>query len=145
MKIVLQRVKKAKCTVDGKITGAIEQGYLLLVGYTHGDDLQKNQRAAKKIANLRIFEDENEKMNLDIKKVNGKILAISQFTLYANTNDGNRPSFIEALHPVPAKELYLDFCKELRTYGLEVYEGIFGAHMDIELINDGPVTIQFEF
>ena len=87
MKIVLQRVKKAKCTVDGKITGAIERGYLLLVGYTHGDDPQKNQRAAKKIANLRVFEDENEKMNLDIKKVNGKILAISQFTLYANTND----------------------------------------------------------
>ncbi len=145
MKIILQRVKKAKCTVEGKITGAIEQGYLLLVGYTQGDDIQKNQKAAKKIANLRIFEDENEKMNLDIKKVSGKILAISQFTLYANTNEGNRPSFIEALNPVPAKELYLAFCKELRTYDLEVYEGIFGAHMDIELINDGPVTIQFEF
>ena len=94
MKVVLQRVKNAKCTVDGKITGQIECGYLLLVGYTHTDTDEINQKMAKKIANLRIFEDENGKMNLDIKKVNGKILSISQFTLYANTNEGNRPSFV---------------------------------------------------
>ena len=145
MKIVLQRVSKAKCTVDGIITGAINKGYLLLIGFTNGDDPVKNQKAAKKIANLRIFEDENEKMNWDIKRVSGKILAISQFTLYANTNEGNRPSFTEALNPVFAKELYFDFCNQLRTFDLEVAEGIFGAHMDIEFINDGPVTILFEF
>ncbi|MFA5764927.1 MAG: D-aminoacyl-tRNA deacylase [Bacilli bacterium] len=145
MKIVLQRVQKAKCTVDENITGEIKQGYCLLVGYTVGDDEQKNLKAAKKIANLRIFEDENGKMNLDIKKVGGKILAISQFTLYANTNEGNRPSFTDALNPVMANQLYMDFCQQLRTFDLDVAEGIFGAHMDIELINDGPVTIMFEF
>lgn len=145
MKIVLQRVKKAKCTVNEKITGEINQGYLLLVGYTDGDDASKNIKAAKKIANLRVFEDAGGKMNLDIKTVLGQILAISQFTLYANTNDGNRPSFIEALNPLAAKELYLDFCTQLRTYDLLVAEGVFGAHMDLEFTNDGPVTIIFEF
>lgn len=144
MRIVLQRVKNAKCTVDNVITGEINNGYLLLVGYTNGDSINLNKIAAKKIANLRIFEDENGKMNLDIKKVNGKILCISQFTLYANTNDGNRPSFTNALNPVEAKELYLDFCNELRKYELEVKEGIFGAHMNIELFNDGPCTIIFD-
>lgn len=145
MKIVLQRVKKAKCTVNEKITGEINQGYLLLVGYTDGDDASKNIKAAKKIANLRVFEDAGGKMNLDIKTVMGQILAVSQFTLYANTSEGNRPSFIDALNPLLAKELYLDFCAQLRTYDLLVAEGIFGAHMDSEFINDGPVTIIFEF
>lgn len=144
MRVVLQRVKNAKCTVDNIVTGEINNGYLLLVGYTNGDSINLNKIAAKKIANLRIFEDENGKMNLDIKKVNGKILCISQFTLYANTNDGNRPSFTKALNPVEAKELYLDFCNELRKYELEVGEGIFGAHMNIELFNDGPCTIIFD-
>jgi len=145
MRVVLQRVDKAKCTVDGNVTGEINVGYLLLVGYTEGDNEEKNKKAAKKIANLRIFEDENGKMNLSLREVNGSILSISQFTLYANTNDGNRPSFVNALNPILAKELYLKFNEELRTYGYVVEEGIFGAHMDIELLNSGPCTIIYEF
>ena len=145
MRVVLQRVDKAKCTVDGNVTGEINVGYLLLVGYTEGDNEEKNKKAAKKIANLRIFEDKNGKMNLSLREVNGSILSISQFTLYANTNDGNRPSFVNALNPILAKELYLKFNEELRTYGYVVEEGIFGAHMDIELLNSGPCTIIYEF
>lgn len=145
MRIVLQRVEYAKCTVDGNVTGEINKGYLLLVGYTDGDNKEKNQKAAKKIANLRIFEDENGKMNLNLKSVNGAILSISQFTLYANTNDGNRPSFIDAMNPVQAKELYLQFNELLRTYDIRVEEGIFGADMKIELLNSGPCTINYEF
>lgn len=145
MKVVLQRVKFAKCTVDGKVTGAINEGYMLLVGYTHTDNDEINKKMAKKIANLRIFEDENGKMNLDINKVNGSILSISQFTLYANTNEGNRPSFVNAMKPNEANELYHLFNSHLREYGLIVEEGIFGAHMEIELLNNGPVTICLEF
>ena len=145
MKVVLQRVSHAKCTVDDKVTGQIEKGYMLLVGYTHSDTKLENQKMAKKIANLRIFEDENGKMNLNIFQVGGKILSISQFTLYANTNEGNRPSFVNAMKPDLANALYQDFNEELRALGLEVYEGVFGAHMEIDLLNDGPVTITLEF
>ena len=145
MRVVLQRVEYAKCTVDGKVTGEINTGYLLLVGYTDGDNFEKNQKAAKKISNLRIFEDENGKMNLNLKSVNGAILSISQFTLYANTNDGNRPSFVDAMNPIEAKELYLHFNELLRTYDIRVEEGIFGADMKIELLNSGPCTINYEF
>lgn len=145
MRIVLQRVDHASCTVDGKITGQIGKGYMLLVGFTNGDDLSKVQKAAKKIAGLRIFEDDNHKMNLNLETVKGSILSISQFTLYANTNEGNRPSFVEALNPIEAKKLYELFNIELRKYGFVVEEGIFGAHMDIDLLNNGPVTIIYEF
>ena len=145
MKVVLQRVSHAKCTVDDKVTGQIEKGYMLLVGYTHSDTKLENQKMAKKIANLRIFEDENGKMNLNIFQVGGKILSVSQFTLYANTNEGNRPSFVNAMKPDLANALYQDFNEELRALGLEVYEGVFGAHMEIDLLNDGPVTITLEF
>lgn len=145
MKVVLQRVKHASCTVDNVITGQIEKGYLLLVGFTNGDNVEKLDKAVKKISGLRIFEDENQKMNLNLEKVNGKILSISQFTLYANTNEGNRPSFIDALNPVEAKKLYLSFNEKLRSMGFVVEEGVFGAHMDIELLNDGPCTIIYEF
>lgn len=145
MRVVLQRVDHASCTVDGKITGKIEKGYMLLVGFTNGDDHTKVQKAAKKIAGLRIFEDENHKMNLNLETVKGSILSISQFTLYANTNEGNRPSFVDALNPTEAIKLYDLFNKELRKYGFVVEEGIFGAHMDIELLNSGPVTIIYEF
>lgn len=145
MRIVLQRVDHASCTVDGKITGQIGKGYMLLVGFTIGDDLSKIQKAAKKIAGLRIFEDDNHKMNLNLETVKGSILSISQFTLYANTNEGNRPSFVEALNPIEAKKLYELFNIELRKYGFVVEEGIFGAHMDIDLLNSGPVTIIYEF
>lgn len=145
MKVVLQRVSSASCTVDGKITGSIEKGYLLLVGFTNGDNIDKINLACKKIANLRIFEDENGKMNLSLDKVNGKILSISQFTLYANTNEGNRPSFTNALNPTDASILYDKFNQTLKTYGIDVQTGIFGAHMDIKLLNDGPCTIIYEF
>lgn len=145
MRVVLQRVKHASCTVDGKITGQIEAGYLLLVGFTHSDNDSMLDKAARKINNLRVFEDENGKMNLNINAVNGKVLSISQFTLYANTNEGNRPAFVDAAKPDVAKELYLSFNNHLRNYGLVVEEGIFGADMKIELLNDGPCTIIFEF
>lgn len=145
MKVVLQRVAYAKCTVDGVVTGECKKGYMLLVGYTHTDTTETNKKMAKKIANLRIFEDENGKMNLNIFQVGGSILSISQFTLYANTNEGNRPSFVEAMKPDLAKELYEDFNDELRSLGLSVSCGVFGAHMEIELLNDGPVTITLEF
>ena len=145
MRVVLQRVDYAKCTVNNVITGAIDKGYMLLVGFTHDDNIDKVKKAAKKIAGLRIFEDENQKMNLNLETVKGSILSISQFTLYANTNEGNRPSFVDAMKPDSAKDLYLKFNQELRSYGFKVEEGIFGAHMDIELLNSGPVTIIYDF
>lgn len=145
MRVILQRVKHAKCLVNNVITGEIEQGYLLLVGFTHHDNLEKINKMAKKIANLRIFEDENGKMNLSILEVRGKILSISQFTLYANLASGNRPSFTESLNPVEAKKLYHDFNQTLRTYGLTVEEGVFGEHMELDFVNNGPVTINLEF
>ena len=144
MKVVVQRVKYAKCVVNDKVTGAIENGYMLLVGYTHTDNDEINKKMAKKIANLRIFEDENEKMNLNIKQVNGKILSISQFTLYGNALEGNRPSFTKAMAPDLAIDLYKKFNDHLREFDLVVEEGIFGEHMEIELLNDGPVTITIE-
>ena len=145
MKVVLQRVSNASCAVDGKITGSIEKGYMLLVGFTHTDNYQNLEKAVKKITGLRIFEDENHKMNLNLETVKGSILSISQFTLYANTNEGNRPSFVEAMNPEEAKKLYLQFNQMLREKGFIVEEGIFGAHMDISLLNDGPVTVIYEF
>ena len=145
MKVVLQRVKYAKCHVDGILTGSCENGYLLLVGYTHTDTILENQKMAKKISNLRIFEDNEGKMNLNINQVGGTILSISQFTLYANPNEGNRPSFTNAMKPDKAIKLYKNFNDELRNLGLHVEEGIFGADMKITLLNDGPVTIELEF
>lgn len=145
MRVILQRVKEASCTVDNKIIGKIDKGYMILVGFTNGDDETKILTAVKKIINLRIFEDENQKMNLNLQQVGGSILSISQFTLYANTSGGNRPSFTESLNPIDAKELYHKFNETLRQNNVHVEEGIFGAHMDIALINDGPVTITLEF
>lgn len=145
MRVVLQRVDYASCTVDGVVTGKIDKGYMLLVGFTNGDNIEKIKKAAKKIIGLRVFEDENHKMNLNLDAVHGNILSISQFTLYANTNEGNRPSFVDAMNPVEAKVLYEKFNDELRTYGVKVETGIFGAHMDIDLLNSGPVTIIYEF
>lgn len=145
MRVVLQRVDYASSTVDGVVTGAIDKGYMLLVGFTHDDNLEKIKKAAKKIAGLRIFEDENHKMNLNLETVKGAILSISQFTLYANTNEGNRPSFVDAMNPEKAKDLYDLFNQELRSYGFIVETGVFGAHMDIKLLNSGPVTIIYEF
>lgn len=145
MRVILQRVAHSSCTVDGIVTGKIDKGYLLLVGFTHNDTIKNLEKAVKKISGLRIFEDENHKMNLNLETVKGSILSISQFTLYANTNEGNRPSFVEAMNPTDAKELYLKFNQMLREKGFLVEEGIFGAHMEIDLLNDGPVTIIYEF
>lgn len=144
MKIVVQRVKKADVKVDGEIVGKIDKGFMVLVGVTHTDTKENADYLAKKLCKLRVFEDENEKMNLSLKDVGGKLLLISQFTLYANTVDGNRPSFIEAAKPEQANEIYEYFCDKCKEQGIEVQKGIFGAHMDVSLINDGPVTIIIE-
>ena len=146
MKVIVQKVLSASCTVDNKITGKINQGYMLLVGFTHSDTIENVLKMAKKIVGLRIFEDENGKMNLDIKSVNGEILSISQFTLYGDCNKGNRPSFVNSMRPEFAEELYLKFNDVLRKeYDMKVETGIFGAHMILDPICDGPVTIEVEF
>ncbi len=144
MKLVIQRVKYAKVEVEEKITGEIEKGFLILVGVEQNDTKEQADWLANKVCNLRIFEDENEKMNLSLKDVNGKMLIISQFTLYADCNKGNRPSFIQAAEPKKAEELYEYFKQKCRELGLEVQAGIFGAHMEVEFLNDGPVTIILE-
>lgn len=146
MKVVVQKVLSASCTVDNKITGKIDQGFMLLVGFTHTDTIENVKKMAKKIVGLRIFEDECGKMNLSIKDVNGKILSISQFTLYGDCNKGNRPSFVNSMAPDAANSLYNDFNNILRNeYEMVVETGIFGAHMILDPICDGPVTIELEF
>ena len=144
MKIVVQRVKEAKVEVENKVVGNIEKGFLVLVGITHDDTEIKADYLAKKLVNLRVFEDENQKMNLSIKDVKGKLLIVSQFTLYANCKEGNRPSFTKAAKPEMANDLYEYFCKKCEEYEIDVEKGIFGADMQVSLINDGPVTIIME-
>ncbi len=144
MRIVLQRVSQSKVTVDGEITGQIGQGLVLLIGITKGDDESTLKWMADKCANLRIFEDDQGKMNLSLLDVKGEILAISQFTLYGNCQKGRRPSFIEAAPPEIAEPLYLRFVELLKTHRVIVETGIFGAHMDVEIHNDGPVTLVLE-
>ena len=132
--------------MNDKITGKINHGYMLLVGFTHTDTMENVNKMAKKIVGLRIFEDENGKMNLDIKSVNGEILSISQFTLYGDCNKGNRPSFVNSMRPEFAEDLYLKFNEVLRQeYDMNVETGIFGAHMILDPVCDGPVTIELEF
>ena len=143
MKVVVQRVKSASCTVDGKITGKIEYGYMLLVGFTHTDNEENVNDMVKKIVNLRIMDDENNVMNKSILDINGSILSISQFTLYADTKKGNRPSYVNAMNGTDAIKLYSLFNEGLRKY-CHVEEGIFGANMQISLVNDGPTTIILE-
>ena len=144
MKLVVQRVKKASVKVNEETVGEIGKGYMVLLGVTHNDTKETADYLVKKLCNLRVFEDENGKMNLNIKQVNGKFLIVSQFTLYGNCKDGNRPSFIEAAKPEYADELYEYFCKKCEENNIEVQKGIFGAHMEVSLINDGPVTIMLE-
>jgi D-tyrosyl-tRNA(Tyr) deacylase len=141
MKTVIQRVKSASVTIDGKVHGQIEQGYMILVGIQNEDTPEIIEKMAAKIINLRVFEDEQGKMNRNLFQAGGAVLSISQFTLYADCHKGNRPSFDKAGEPVHAKEMYLLFNKILREQGVHVEEGIFGADMKVELINDGPVTI----
>ena len=144
MRVVVQRVLNANCVVESNITGQIEKGYMLLVGIKDGDTHQDIEKMALKVSKLRIFDDPEGNMNLDIHAVNGDILSISQFTLYGDAKKGNRPSFIEAKKGDEAKEDYLYFNECLRKEGLKVEEGIFGADMKISLTNDGPVTILLE-
>lgn len=141
MRIIVQNSKKASCEVSNKIVGEISHGFVLLVGFTKGDNEVIAEKMAHKVASLRVFQDENGKTNLSLKDVNGEILSISQFTLYGSVKDGRRPSFVDALEPVEAKRLYLYFNDCLRKEGYIVKEGIFGADMKISLINDGPFTL----
>ena len=142
MRIVLQRVKSASVSIEGTVVGEIEQGFLLLVGVGPDDTRDDASYLARKIAGMRIFSDENGKMNLSIDQVGGKILSVSQFTLFADTKKGNRPSFTEAASPEAANKLYEEFNEILRTeYGLIVETGEFAADMQVSLVNDGPVTI----
>lgn len=142
MKAVIQRVTRASVTVDGKITGEIEKGFLVLLGVMDGDTEAEMKLLAKKVFEIRIFEDENGKMNLSLDKVGGEVLVVSQFTLCADLSHGRRPSFINSAPPAVANELYEKFCEELKNLGVsKVAQGVFGAEMAVELINDGPVTI----
>ena len=140
MKVIIQRCKNASVAVDNKIVGKINNGYTLFVGFSSNDKEDTLDKMANKIINLRIFEDENEKMNYDIKRVKGSILSISQFTLYAKL-EGRSPSFTDAMKYDLAKEMYVKFNSILRSHDINVEEGIFGADMKVELLNDGPVTI----
>lgn len=143
MRLVVQRVKNAEVKVDEKITGSIEKGFLVLLGVTHTDTKETADYLVKKLCKLRIFEDENEKMNLGLKDVGGSLLIVSQFTLYADCSEGNRPSFINAAKPEKANEIYEYFCKKCAE-SLPVQKGVFGAHMEVTLQNSGPVTILLE-
>ena len=144
MRVVIQRSKNASVTVDNKVTGAIDSGYVLLVGITHSDTMEDVQYVAKKIAEIRLWEDTEGKMNHSIVEHGGAILSVSQFTLYGDTRKGRRPSFIEAARPEQALPLWEAFNEELKKYGLHVETGIFGAMMDVSLVNDGPVTVIVE-
>jgi D-tyrosyl-tRNA(Tyr) deacylase len=141
MRLVIQRVSHAKVTVDQKITGEIQQGFLVLVGFAKGDTKSECELFAEKMIHLRVFEDDAGKMNRSLVDINGSILAVSQFTLYADMQKGRRPSFIDAMPPEEANALYEDFCQMLRGKNIKVEKGIFGAHMEVELLNHGPVTL----
>ncbi|MGN0554442.1 MAG: D-aminoacyl-tRNA deacylase [Candidatus Fimenecus sp.] len=145
MKAVIQRVKHAQVSVDGETVGKVGEGYMILVGVQAGDTDSDAEILARKTANLRVFTDENEKMNRSVLDVDGEILAISQFTLCADVKKGNRPSFIGAAEPCEADRLYNLYCDELLKNGVrKVEKGVFGAHMEVELLNNGPVTILYD-
>ena len=144
MKAVIQRVKHAQVEVDKKIVGKINEGFLILLGVAPDKTKEKADAMVKKIAKLRIFEDENEKMNLSIQDIKGELLVVSQFTLYADCSGGNRPSFINAAKPDLANDLYEYFVGKCKEVIPVVQTGIFGAHMEVSLLNNGPVTIELE-
>lgn len=144
MKFVVQRVKNAQVDVDNKTVGKIDKGFLVLIGITHTDTKEIAEYLVKKLINLRIFEDENGKMNLSLDNIKGELLLVSQFTLYADCSSGNRPSFTEAAKPDFAKELYEYIIDECSKKVNKVEHGVFGANMQVSLINDGPVTIILE-
>lgn len=141
MRAVIQRVKHASVSVDNNIVGKIEQGFMVLLGVTHTDTEKEVEWLSKKIVDLRVFNDSNDKMNLGLKDVNGELLIISQFTLYGNCIKGRRPAFIDAAKPDLANGLYELFLEKCRALGIKTEAGIFGADMKVELLNDGPVTL----
>ncbi len=144
MRALLQRVKKARVTVEGETIGAIELGFLILLGVTHEDGEEQARWLADKVAGLRVFEDEAAKMNLSLLDVGGSVLVVSQFTLYGDARKGRRPSFTAAARPEQAEPLVTYFAQRLREHGLAVESGVFGAMMQVELVNDGPVTLLLE-
>jgi D-aminoacyl-tRNA deacylase len=144
MRVVLQRVSRASVTIEGRVAGAIGPGFCLLVGFTHGDTSAQVDWMAEKIGGLRLFPDADGKMNLGLAEVGGAILVVSQFTLYGDAAKGRRPSFIDAARPETAIPLYEAFVAALRSRGFDVATGEFGAMMQVELVNDGPVTLILE-
>ncbi len=144
MRVVIQRCKKASVEVHKQIVGQIGQGIMVLVGFTEGDTHEEIDYIVDKIVNLRIFDDENNVMNLSLLQVKGSILSVSQFTLYADSKKGRRPSYVKALNGKEANKLYEQFNQKLKSYQVPVETGIFGADMQVSLINDGPVTIILE-
>lgn len=144
MRALVQRVSRAQVTVDGEVVGAIGPGFVVLLGVTHGDGSAEAAWLAQKIAGLRLFEDEAGKMNLALADVGGSVLAVSQFTLYGDAGKGRRPSFIAAARPEQAQPLFDHFVGQLRQLGLAVAEGVFGAVMQVEIHNAGPVTLMLE-
>lgn len=144
MKVVVSRIAKGSCIVNNEVISSVGKGFLLLVGFTHTDTIDNIDKMINKILKLRVFEDESGKMNLSIKDINGEILSISQFTLYANPYSGNRPSFIDAMKPEQASKLYDLFNEKLKKE-INVGLGQFGADMKLDIIFDGPVTINLEF
>ncbi len=144
MRVLVQRSRKSSVTVDGKIVGSIDRGLVLLVGFTDGDTLDNIKYLAHKVVNLRIFDDEDGVMNKSLLDVGGDILSISQFTLYADSTKGNRPSYIKAMKGSLATTLYDAFNEELKIYNVKVETGIFGADMQVSISNDGPITILLE-
>lgn len=144
MRFLVQRVAEANVTVDGNIVGNIGKGYLVLIGITHTDTKDTADFLINKLLNLRVFSDENGKMNLNISQIKGELLLVSQFTLYANTSHGNRPAFLEAAKPDYAEDLYEYIIQKCKDSNVNVQTGLFGADMKVNLLNDGPVTIMLE-
>ncbi len=141
MRIVVQRVSRAAVRVQGQVVASINRGILLLVGFTHDDTSRQFVGIADKLADLRIFQDDNCKMNLSLRDIHGEMIAVPQFTLYGDTKKGRRPSFVQAALPQHARKLYDLFLEALRGTGIMVHSGVFGAHMEVDLVNDGPVTL----
>jgi len=144
LRAVVQRVTRARCTVDDRVTGAIGAGLVVLVGARTDDGLEDAEWLARKIAGLRVFSDDEQRMNRDVRDVGGGVLAIPQFTLYGDARRGRRPDFLAAARPEHAEPLYERFCVSLAGAGVTVARGVFRAHMSVELVNDGPVTLLLE-
>lgn len=144
MKFVIQRVSSASVSVENKTVGSIDLGFMVLIGITHTDNREIADVLIKKLLSLRVFTDEQDKMNLSLKDVNGSLLLVSQFTLYADCTHGNRPSFTNAAKPDYANELYEFIINKCKDEGFNVQTGVFGAKMDVSLVNDGPVTVIFD-